>query len=166
MDFTTIYQMFYKRVYTIAFKISRDVHLTEDIIQETFIKAYKKLDSVLDPNKMGPWLSSIASHTAIDFMRKGKRANETLTDYNAYNQTENNWCVTCYQKKETERFSEQEIIAEVRNLKPQERHIFIMKYDEGMKEEEIACKLHISRAAVKSRLYRARQNLKTELMKN
>jgi RNA polymerase sigma-70 factor (ECF subfamily) len=164
IDFTDIYEMFYRKVYAIALRISRDVYLAEDIIQETFIKAYKKLDTIVDPKKMGPWLSAIASHTAIDFMRKGKRKNETLTDYNTFNLAENEWSKNRYQLKESEHFTEQEILEKLDCLKQSDRSIFSLKYEEGLKEEEIASKLDISRAAVKSRLYRARQSVKMKLI--
>lgn len=163
-DFTAIYQKFYKRVYAIAIKISRDVFLAEDIIQETFMKAFKKMDTIMDSSKIGPWLSKIASNTAIDFMRRDKKTNETLTDYNDFNKIENEWLKAVYRAKEITQFDEQEISEEIMNLNPKERSIFNLKYQDGLKEEEIAHKLNISRAAVKSRLYRARQNIKTGLM--
>ncbi|WNB91198.1 RNA polymerase sigma factor [Bacillus sp. NEB1478] len=166
IDFTEIYQMFYRKVYSIAIRISRDAYLAEDIIQETFIKAYKNLHTIVDTQKIGAWLSAIASHTAIDFMRKGKKSNETLTDYSTFNGIEIKWVKKNLIVRESSWFSEQEIYEKIQRLKQNERKVFILKYVEGLKEEEIASQLQISRGAVKSRLFRVRQKVKAELLKS
>ncbi|EIJ78214.1 hypothetical protein PB1_11659 [Bacillus methanolicus PB1] len=46
------------------YPIIRDRFLAEDVIHETFLKAYKKKDTILDEQIIGAWLSSIAFRTA------------------------------------------------------------------------------------------------------
>ena len=51
----------------------RDRFLAEEIVQEAFIKAYKKMDLFVEDEKIGAWLLIITTQTAIDFKRKERR---------------------------------------------------------------------------------------------
>ncbi|MFN4880838.1 MAG: RNA polymerase sigma factor [Bacteroidota bacterium] len=63
------------RVYTTIYMFVRDKYIAEDLFQETFIKAVKKLNSGLynDEGKFLPWLLRIANNLCIDYYRKTKR---------------------------------------------------------------------------------------------
>lgn len=63
------------RVYTAIYMFVRDKYIAEDLFQETFIKAVKKLNSGLytDEGKFLPWLLRIANNLCIDYYRKTKR---------------------------------------------------------------------------------------------
>ncbi|KXG43750.1 RNA polymerase sigma factor [Tepidibacillus decaturensis] len=71
-----IFEMFYHRVYNTAYFIIQDRHLAQDVVQETFFKAFQNMHKVEDGHKLGAWLGTIATRTAIDFLRKVK--NETI----------------------------------------------------------------------------------------
>src|SRR4051812_8706201 len=73
VDFNQIYAKYSKRLHYIAFQYIKDRFLAEDIVQEAFLKAYKKINTVEDTNKLGQWLSVITARTAIDFLRSEKR---------------------------------------------------------------------------------------------
>lgn len=64
------------RVYTAIYLFVRDKYIAEDLFQETFIKAVKKLNSGLynDEGKFLPWLLRIANNLCIDYYRKTKRS--------------------------------------------------------------------------------------------
>lgn len=64
------------RVYTAIYMFVRDKYIAEDLFQETFIKAVKKLNSGLytDEGKFLPWLLRIANNLCIDYYRKTKRS--------------------------------------------------------------------------------------------
>jgi DNA-directed RNA polymerase specialized sigma24 family protein len=67
-----LFEMFHNRVYRTAYMITNDHYLAQDVVQETFEKAFKGLDKLKDPEKTGAWLGSIATTTAMDLMRKKK----------------------------------------------------------------------------------------------
>ncbi|MDF0728513.1 RNA polymerase sigma factor [Cytobacillus sp. S13-E01] len=164
-DFNTMYRLFYEKVFKAAYSITKDTFLAEDIVQETFIKAYKKLDTIVDAGKIGAWLSTIASRTAIDLMRKEKRTKlvpieDTILDLLDCK----NGNITVESEIEITMFSE-EVQAEIKHLKPEQREVLLLKYTRGLRDEEIANQLHIKKATVKTRLYRARQQLKSLLLK-
>ncbi|WP_349407666.1 RNA polymerase sigma factor [Pseudalkalibacillus sp. SCS-8] len=161
VDFSFIYETFAERVYKVAIMITKDAYLAEDIVQETFIKAYKKIESILDLEKIGAWLSTIASRTAIDFIRKEKRSGMTPVEDILF--TERSRAVDNVEQTIEHLWLKQEITQEVLQLKPELRNAFLLKYNEGMKEEEIASRLQLPLGTVKSRLYRARKQIKNEL---
>jgi RNA polymerase sigma-70 factor (ECF subfamily) len=61
-------------VHTVSYRVLKDRARAEDVMQETFIKARKAIDSLQDPKRLGPWLKSIAYHKSIDILRAEKRA--------------------------------------------------------------------------------------------
>lgn len=64
---------YYQTVYKAAFFIVKERGLAEDAAQETFVKAYHKLDQLRDRNKAEAWLTRIAMNTARDLLRRRKR---------------------------------------------------------------------------------------------
>ncbi len=166
IDFAFIYEKFCDKVYRVAVRITRDAHLAEDIMQETFLKAFNKIDTIMDLDKMGAWLSTIASRTAIDLIRKEKRSGIIPVEEVMYVQDETTMENYCDVEKEAEQhWFEEELQQEINHLKPDLQAVFLLKYKNGYKEEEIAERLHLPKGTVKSRLYRARQQLKTGINK-
>ncbi|MCF6137680.1 RNA polymerase sigma factor [Pseudalkalibacillus berkeleyi] len=161
VDFNDLYEAFAEKVFKVAIKITKDAYLAEDIVQETFIKALSKIDSILDIEKMGAWLSTIASRTAIDLIRKEKRIGMILVDdllFSDNSKGQNNV------ETEVEKiWLKEEIVQEILQLKPALKTVFLLKYKDGMKEESIAQHLKLPIGTVKSRLYRARQQIRNEV---
>lgn len=54
MDMREICRLYNKRLYHIAYNITRDHYLAQDVVQESLLKAYKKMDSIDDQEKLGP----------------------------------------------------------------------------------------------------------------
>ena len=159
--FSFIYERFYDRVYKAVYFMTRDSYVTEDIVQETFIKAFKKISTIEDEKKVGPWLSTIATRTAIDFIRKEKRKNEIpIEDDVLMNKVFNTELKTVEQEVEMIFFKE-DLSRNLNHLKPEYRQVLELKYKHELKEEEIISQLQLNKATVKSRLYRARKKLKT-----
>ncbi len=74
--FAELLQRHKSRVYTAIYMFVRDKYLAEDLFQETFIKAIKKLNAGLytDEGKFLPWVLRIANNLCIDYYRKTKRS--------------------------------------------------------------------------------------------
>src|SRR5690606_3748211 len=134
--------------------ITKDTHLSHDIVQETFIKAFKHIDRVKEPNKIGAWLSVIASRTSLDVLKKHKNHSSILVDLNK-KQTE------VVPENECDKFIMKLTVREkINELSPQHRVVIMLKYIKDMKETEIAENIGISIGTVKSRLNRAKIKLK------
>lgn len=51
LNFEEMYEQFHKLIYHIAYNITKDIQLSQDVVQESFLKAYIKLDTLKDPAK-------------------------------------------------------------------------------------------------------------------
>lgn len=67
------YKQFYPAVYSTACLYTRDIHLAEDVAQETFCKALQNFHQLNDLMKVKAWLIRIAANTAYDFLRLNAR---------------------------------------------------------------------------------------------
>lgn len=123
----------------------------QDIIQETFLTAYKKLDSLKDETKFKPWLLSIARNKCNDYFRRKITELEIPID-EAYDYTE-------YMDRSGR--AVQEVVKDtLLDLTDNDRQILFMFYILGMSQKDISLKLDIPIGTVKSRLYTARQSFK------
>lgn len=145
-----------KLLFHIAFGITRDYHLAQDVVQETFIKAFRKLDTVVEDAKLRSWLTSIAQRTAIDFVRKEKRRKEVLDTEVSYLEMASHKNV---EEEVNHLLLKYEISKAFDVLNINQRSVLHLKIVEGMKEREIAEVLHLNQNNVKTVLYRARRKL-------
>lgn len=68
-----------KSVHTVSYQLLKDWARAEDVMQETFVKAYETIDTLHDPKRLGSWLKSIAWNKSIDLLRAEKRAHAHQT---------------------------------------------------------------------------------------
>ncbi|EIJ79251.1 ECF subfamily RNA polymerase sigma-24 subunit [Bacillus methanolicus PB1] len=159
-DFNEIYHSNYNRLYKIAYFIIRDSYLSEDILQESFLKAYKKQDTIKNIDTLGSWLASIVKRTAIDFLREEKRnscviSNDiTLCNEQLINMKEN------VESRVELMLLKQDIQQFLKEFSPQERQLLLLKTQYGLKEKEIAKILKLTVGTVKSRIFHIRRKLK------
>lgn len=160
--FHSLFEAHYSRVYGAALRVTKDPGLAEDVLQETFIKAFHKMDEVDNPEKVGAWLSTIASRKAIDFLRKEKRvvvvAPEDLP--RSQESAMGSDVEVAYEQNDFEKNVHERILKLPAKLKV----VFLLSYYKGLREKEIAEKLGLTNGAVKSRLHRARLSLRTKIV--
>lgn len=161
-----IFEMFYSRIYKTAYFIVQDEYLAQDIVQEVFLKAFQSIDQVKDGNKLGAWLGTIATRTAIDFTRSKKNQNEIPTKdvYIEERVSNDQLKFSSVEEIVEEKFIQDMVQQQIANLKPEFKEVLVLKYEYHLKETEISAALEISQGAVKSRLHRARMLLKTSLL--
>ncbi|MBD1381302.1 RNA polymerase sigma factor [Metabacillus arenae] len=160
LNFNEIYNLYHKLIYHIAYCMTKDPHVSEDITQETFLKAFLKLDTLFDKEKIGNWLSAIARRTAIDVIRKNKGASDVALEEEYFLEKQSTELV---EEAIEYRFLKNEVQEEISTLKPSYRDVMVLKVYSGLKDKEIAKQLKLSTATVKTRLHRARQQLKVGL---
>ncbi len=131
----------------------RDAALAEDAVQDTFIKAYQRLDDLRDDSRERAWLMSIALNTCRDYLRTAwlrhidRRVSlELLPDPTC----EGIW-------------PDSTVINEVMRLPIRQREAVLLRYYQGMKLREVADALHISPSTVKQRLDKANSLLRGRL---
>lgn len=159
IDFNQLFFTYSRRLHCLAYSYAKDSFLAEDIVQEAFLKAYKKIDSIEDTNKIGSWLSAITARTAIDFLRMENRKNgrligssEIMLDITA--------AETNTEEEAGIRLFKEEISQSIEQLSKESQEVLSLKINLGLNEKEIASRLHLKPSTVKTRLYRARKQLK------
>ncbi|MFS0820261.1 RNA polymerase sigma factor [Bacillus sp. 1P02SD] len=162
MEFSKIYHAYNSRLFRISYSITRDIHLAEDVVHETFIKAINKMDTIEDESKIGAWLSTIATRTAIDFVRMERNKKGTPMDHELIE------CLGKTMKQNVEEEVETNIVMEqiyqaTRKLKQEYQDVLTLKIWHGLKESQIAHILDLKPCTVKTRIYRARKELKAFL---
>ena len=143
--FDEIYRRNFHPVYCNALKITREVSLAEDALQEVFIILWEKR-STIDPEKsLAGWLFIICYHQSINILRKKLR--ESLL-YKELQQPDE------YSMEEEIKYGKQWKILEnaLSSLSPQRRRVFELCKLEGKTYEETALELRISKYTVKEYL--------------
>lgn len=158
-----IFEMFCEKIYQTAYYITNDPYLAQDVLQETFIKAFRSLDSLKNGEHFEAWIRTIAKRTAIDVMRKQNRWNGIPTEDVFLEKVEISQNGSTVEQ-EVEQNEMMEIIQHhMEKLKPDYYEVLFLKYKKELKDHEIAEKLHVSVGTIKSRLHRAKKLLKKAL---
>lgn len=143
-------------VYRLAFRLVGDDDLARDCTQETFIRAFEKLNQFRGDAAFGTWLRTIASTVALNRLRKVKRFSRREADLDDG--------VTV---SETPRRAEPDLKDRLReaidDLPVKYRTVFVMHDVEGYTHEEIASALGVQPGTSKAQLSRARAKLRDAL---
>lgn len=157
-----------RRVFRMAKQITQNDEDAEDVLQETFLKAYSHLDDFQGNSKFYTWLVRIAVNEALMKLRK-RRSDKTVPLDDPIDTGEDVVAreIAVWDENPEDTYSREElgkILDEaVQSLKPAYRTVFILRDIEEMSIEETAEALNLSISAVKSRLLRARLQLREKL---
>ena len=149
-----LFEAFYRRTYAVVFSVLRNHESTEDIIQDAFIKAFRSMRQLRQPEKFGAWLAVIASNLARNYLKREKKViysdDMALFETAGFNDTE---------ETAMRSFKVEQIRQAMRTLPPDQHQVVILQYYYDLKIDEIASLLKLSTGTVKSRLFRAREKL-------
>lgn len=150
-------------VASIALAIVRDVPASEDVAQEAFLSAWQNLRRLKNPDSFLPWLRQITRNLARDHLRARARLREPGGDVEALLAQ-----VADPHPEPSERAAdhqEQDIAAAViDSLPPESREVLLLYYREGQNSRQVAGLLGLQDAAVRKRLQRARERVRSELL--
>ncbi len=163
--FRKLYDDHRERIYRLAYRYLRSAQDAEDVLQETFIKAFKRIGSYdprLSPN-LSNWLSSICVNAAIDHLRRRERRREgmhvALDDgipaHPGGAGSPEEAAVRCQTMDKI-----REILG---LLSPRQRIIFDLRYDQHLEIKDIASRLGCSESNIKTQLFRALARLRKKL---
>jgi RNA polymerase sigma-70 factor (ECF subfamily) len=155
-------------IYRVAFQILGDEQDAEDVLQETYLKAFNSLADFEGRSSLSTWLYRIAINEALMLVRKRKPQTISVEEGHADDDPDSegmeivNWC--CLPEgellsSEARRFMDQAI----QNLPNPLRVVFVMRDLEGLSIQETSQALGLSESNVKTRLLRARLYLRQEV---
>jgi RNA polymerase sigma-70 factor (ECF subfamily) len=141
----------------------RDVSETEDLAQETFIRAYRQQETLRDPAALESWLYRIATHICIDRLRQrarttARQADSPVEDLPIIDHAQPSPFVIV-QQAEMGECVDQYVVT----LSDPQKAVLLLHDADGMTDNEIADLLTLPLTTVKMRLHRARQKLGTAL---
>ncbi|MFL6463266.1 MAG: RNA polymerase sigma factor [Bryobacteraceae bacterium] len=166
--FSELVTHYERRVFRMAKQITQNDDDAEDVLQETFLKAYTHLDNFQGNSKFYTWLVRIAVNEALMKLRK-RRSDKTVPLDEPINTGEDEMVreIAVWDENPEESYSREELGTllneAIQSLKSAYRTVFILRDIEELSIEETAEALNLSISAVKSRLLRARLQLREKL---
>ena len=156
-------------VYRVALQILGDEQDAEDVLQETYIKAFRSLPNFEGRSSLTTWLYRIAVNEALMQVRKRKPQTLSVEENNSFDaeaESEGMQIVDFCCLPEGELLSSESrqfLDQAIQNLPETLRVVFVMRDIEGLTIQETAETLGLSESNVKTRLLRARLRLREEL---
>jgi len=167
-EFAALVEAYYAMIYQLAIKMVGNPQDAEDILQETFIKAYRHLKDFDGRSSLSTWLYRVATNEALMFLRRKHPEQVSIDEPLDSGEGEMepvqivDWC--CLPEKEL-LSSEARLHLDraIEKLSPSLRVVFILRDIQGLSTLETSEVLNLSETAVKTRLSRARLRLREEL---
>ncbi len=120
----------------------------EDVVQDIFLHALRKLHTLRDPNAFGPWIAMIARNRATDFHRRSHETVEVSEDLKS---------------ADSSSAKAEEILSIIRRLPEAYRETLVLRLVEGMTGPEIAARTGLTPASVRVNLHRGMKLLRAKL---
>ena len=141
-----------KRLWQYAYRLTGNTEGAWDVTQESWLGIIKGLRKLSDPASFKAWAYRITTNKSIDWMRKSKAAKQISIDD-----------IQDYQQKEKEDTGVKELLQKIDIKK---RAVISLYYFEELSVPEVSAALNIPKGTVKSRLAKARKELKTLYQKH
>ena len=151
-----LYDQHVDRIYRLAYRLTGDDDLAQDLTQETFIRAFEKLEGFRGESALGTWLYAIATTTILNGLRKVKRFRTREADLD-------DAATMGATGGEAEPDLKQKLNRAVDDLPLKYRTVFVMHDVEGYTHEEIGAATGVPPGTSKAQLFRARARLKQAL---
>jgi RNA polymerase sigma-70 factor (ECF subfamily) len=166
--FGELVRRYENKIFRLAQHITQNREDAEDVLQETFLKAYEHLDQFQGNSKFYTWVVRIAVNQALMKLRRRKTDKSVSLD-ETIDTGEDTIVreIAAWDEDPEQRFSREEIgrilDTAIQDLEPPYRSVFVLRDIEALSTEETADALGLSVPAVKSRLLRARLQLREKL---
>jgi len=165
--FRALFEENKRRVYLLAYRYLKSKEDAEDVLQETFIKAFHSLRTYrLEKGiSFSTWLYRITINASIDMLRRNNRREKSSLEAEEMNKIPASSHFSnpehAYQSKE----ASEKIHLALSKLSPKQRMIFTLRHYQEFNTREIAECMNSSEGSIKRHLFRAMENLKKNLKK-
>jgi len=168
--FEDLVNRYEKKIYRLGLNLTGNPEDAEDMLQETFLKAFEHLPTFREDSRFYTWIVRIAINQGLMKLRKRRSSKEVQLDEPSNDDGDimprefADWRPN--PEQELERTELEAILQDAaRSLPMTFRTVFFLRDVEGLSTEETAELLNLSEGAVKARLFRARLRLREELSK-
>jgi RNA polymerase sigma-70 factor (ECF subfamily) len=159
--FEDVYTKYGSRLYTVAYRVTGSAADAEDLVQEVFLIAYRRLDTFRGEAALGTWLHRIAVNASLDHLRSKQGRREQATEsLDAPGQAEPAAPGSWRPDTALDRIDLERAIAQ---LPPSYRSAFVLHDVQGLEHHEVGDTLGIAEGTSKSLVHKARARLRTLL---
>ncbi len=155
-----VYNRYYKAMYNTAFRIVKDSFEAEDIMQDSFLTAFTKLDSLKEIKTFGSWLKRIVINNSIYHYKKNNKYNDVPLDDVLYKVEEDSGII---ESDVLSNLKATQILETMKLLKENYRMGLTLHLIEGYDYEEICDIMNISNANCRTLISRAKESLRKKL---
>ncbi len=153
-------------LFRLAYRMTGNEHDAEEVVQETFLKAFRRLDKFEARANFGTWLYRIGVNCSLDLLRKRRPEEERHAVAEAEDDDPVKEIATADPAPDRLALSGEigrQVEGAMMKLSPMERAAFVMRHHEGMSISEIGRALGMGTNATKNSVFRAVQKLRREL---
>lgn len=156
-----IYNRYCKAMYNVAYRIVKDEHFAQDVMQEGFLRAFTKIDHYKQEVAFGAWLKKIIVNYSIDFYKKNTAFQVEDLSKTLHKVEENDSFFS--ESIDLNSLKVKQVLDTISGLKDNYRMVLTLFYIEGYDQEEISEILNISYANCRTTLSRAKESLRKKL---
>ena len=166
--FGELVRRYQERLYHSVYRLVENAEDAQDVVQEAFLNAYQSLERFKGDSQFFTWLYRIAVNTAISYMRKHRAMARIETQKNGELVLEPHDLSSASRPEYALEQAEQQtrVRQALARLSPEHRAVLIMKDMEGQKYERMAEIMQVPIGTIRSRLHRARLELRELLEKS
>tara|TARA_B100000029_G_scaffold80310_1_gene71672 strand:+ start:1261 stop:1932 length:672 start_codon:yes stop_codon:yes gene_type:complete len=162
--FGELIQRHQQQVFGILSRYERDPHRVEDLAQDTFLKAWRRLDQYRASAPFQHWVSRIAVNVALDHIRRATRRIKE-TGFDDLGETPLDWLRSDHSDRESEKREARELLAHLlKQLTAADRRVITLQSIQGHSVNEISALTGWTPISVRVRAHRARARLRAALL--
>ncbi|WP_149275264.1 RNA polymerase sigma factor [Pareuzebyella sediminis] len=151
-----LYEQYCDGMFHVALRFVRNTEDAEEVLQESFIKAFQKIHQFKSEVTFGAWLKRIVINKSIDFLKCKKQQTVTLDETYMHIEDDQDW-------KVEEGITIEQVKESMDQLPEKYKYVVMLYLIEGYDHSEISQILNISETACRTRLSRGKGHLKTVL---
>jgi RNA polymerase sigma factor (sigma-70 family) len=164
--FELLYHRYHRRIHAYILGMVKDHGRAEDVTQEVFVSALRRMRATERPIAFKPWIYEIAKNACIDAFRRSKRAEEVSYDADdslaPADRTRMTWFGPTPDAAVAAKHDLESLCGAFGGLSETHHEILVLRELEGLSYAEIGRRMGMSRPAVESTLFRARRRLTEE----
>jgi RNA polymerase sigma-70 factor (ECF subfamily) len=159
--FRTLYDLHGDKLFSYTMRLTESKQIAEDVLQDVFIKVWQHRESLKEIRSFDAWLYTLAKNQVMNGFKRANLERLILTGIKYATKEACDPVTQSINYKETNRFLQEAINL----LPPQQKKIYQLRQDQGMKTREIAQQLNISPLTVKKHVAQAVRTIRLMLEK-
>ena len=162
--FQNLVEKYQESIHTLAWRKIQDYHYAEEIMQDTFLRVYKKLPTLKNHNQFAGWIHVIADRLCTDWVRQHKPEIQSIdvTDKDEIELSSFKHYMSKQRVMERNEYCQELVNKLLEKLPEKERNVLTLYYLDDMSTKEISETIGVSVNTITSRLQRARKRLQTD----